>query len=137
MPSETKLKRTFRLILGLSMVFVGVLHFARPDAFVRIVPPWLPAPLALVLVSGFFEVAGGVGLLVARVHRAAALGLMALYIAVFPANINMALHGIQPDGAHLPQAVLWLRLPFQAVLLALAWWLSRSPTATSTAPRIR
>ena len=131
MPSETKLKRAVRTILGVTMMFVGVLHFVRPEGFVKIVPAWLPAPLALVLVSGFFEIAGGLGLFFARFHRVAALGLVALYVAVFPANINMAVHDLQPEGAHVPAAALWLRLPFQAVLVALAWWLSRSPVVRS------
>ncbi len=110
------------------MVAVGVLHFARPDGFVKIVPAFLPAPLLLVYVSGFFEIAGGVGLFVTRVHRAAAVGLIALYVAVFPANINMAVNAIQPTGGHLPTSVMWLRLPFQLVFIGVAWWLSRSPT---------
>lgn len=129
MPPETKLKRIFRVVAGLAMVTVGILHFARPSGFVRIVPAWLPAPLLLVHLSGFFEIAGGIGLFSRRVHRAAAFGLIALYVAVFPANINMAVHGIQPDGAHIPEALFWLRLPFQAVLIGMAYWLSRSPTS--------
>jgi uncharacterized membrane protein len=109
------------------MVAIGVLHFVRPSGFVAIVPAWLPAPLFLVLLSGFFEVLGGLGLFVRRAHRLAAWGLIALYVAVFPANINMAVHGIQPDGMHIPTAILWARLPFQALFIWLAWWLSRSP----------
>ena len=108
------------------MVTVGILHFVRPSGFVKIVPGWLPAPLLLVYVSGLFEMAGGLGLLVARFHRAAAWGLIALYVAVFPANINMAVNDIQPEGGHIPEALLWLRLPFQLLFVGLAWWLSRS-----------
>jgi uncharacterized membrane protein len=134
MPPETNRKRIFRVIAGLSMATIGVLHFARPSGFVKIVPAWLPAPLFLVLLSGFFEIAGGIGLFSRRLHRAAAYGLMALYVAVFPANINMAVHDIQPDGAHIPQALLWLRLPLQVGFIAFAWWLSRSPTTRAPAP---
>ena len=128
MPPETKAKRAFRMILAISMVGVGVLHFVRPSGFVKIVPSFLPAPLLLVHVSGFFEIAGGVGILVRRVHRAAALGLVALYVAVFPANINMAVNDLQPDQGHIPTSLLWLRLPFQVLFIAWAYWLSRSPT---------
>jgi len=131
MPPETNLKRIFRVIAGVSMITVGILHFASPSGFVKIVPSWLPAPLFLVHLSGFFEIAGGIGLFPRRFHRAAAWGLIALYVAVFPANINMAVNDIQPDGAHIPVALLWLRLPFQAAFIALAWWLSRSPTSRS------
>jgi uncharacterized membrane protein len=127
MPPESQLKRIIRAIAGFSMIAVGVLHFVAPAGFVKIVPAWLPAPLFLVLLSGFFEILGGLGLFVRRAHRLAAWGLIALYVAVFPANINMAIHGIQPDGMHLSELALWGRLPFQAVLIALAWWLSRSP----------
>jgi uncharacterized membrane protein len=126
MPPETRLKRTFRVISGLSMAAVGILHFVQPEGFVKIVPAFLPAPLLLVHVSGFFEIAGGLGLFVTRVHRAAAWGLIALYVAVFPANINMAIHDIQPAGGHIPAVLLWLRLPFQALFIGVAWWLSRS-----------
>ena len=100
----------------------------------KIVPAFMPAPLALVYVSGFFEIAGGVGLLVTRVHRLAAWGLIALFIAVFPANINMAVNDLQPAAVHVPAALMWIRLPLQALFIAAAWWLSRpvarrSPTA--------
>ena len=127
MPPESQLKRMIRAFCAISMIAVGILHFVQPAGFVKIVPAWLPAPLFLVLLSGFFEVLGGVGLLVRRAHRLAAWGLIALYVAVFPANINMAVHGIQPDGTHLPVVLLWARLPFQALFIWLAWWLSRSP----------
>jgi uncharacterized membrane protein len=108
------------------MIAVGVAHFADPTPFVRIVPAWLPAPLALVWVSGFFEILGGAGLLVPRARRAAGLGLVALYVAVFPANVNMAWNHLTFDGVtQLPPALLWGRLPLQAVLIALALWVSR------------
>jgi uncharacterized membrane protein len=74
------------------MVGVGLLHFLRPEAFVRIVPDYLPAPGALVMVSGVFEILGGVGILLAKVRRLASYGLVALYLAVFPANVNMVVH---------------------------------------------
>jgi uncharacterized membrane protein len=109
------------------MATVGVLHFVRPEGFVKIVPAFLPAPLLLVYASGFFEIAGGLGLFLTRLHRAAAWGLIALYVAVFPANINMAVNDIQPSGGHIPSALMWLRLPLQAGFIAPAWWLSRSP----------
>jgi uncharacterized membrane protein len=115
-----------RAVLAVAMVVVGVLHFATPEPFVRIVPAWLPAPLALVLVSGAFEILGGVGLLVPRTRNLAGLGLVALYVAVFPANVNMAVNHVALDPAsRIPSVALWARLPLQAVLIAWALWARR------------
>ncbi|MCA2979274.1 MAG: DoxX family membrane protein, partial [Myxococcaceae bacterium] len=79
-------------VLAGLMTFAGVMHFVTPGPFERIVPRPLPAPRALVFVSGAFEVLGGVGLLLPFSQRVAAWGLVALLIAVFPANVNMALN---------------------------------------------
>ncbi len=86
-------------------------------------PRWLPAPRLLVYVSGVFEMLGGIGLLVPWVRRWAAWGLIALLIAVFPANIQMlqAAHAAAASG--WTQALLWLRLPLQPLLM---WWVYRS-----------
>jgi uncharacterized membrane protein len=108
------------------MVGAGVAHFANPEPFLRIVPAWLPAPRAIVLVSGVFEILGGAGLLVPRARRAASYGLVALYIAVFPANLNQAIHHINfDDAAPIPPAFLWGRLPLQILFIAWAWWVGR------------
>jgi uncharacterized membrane protein len=121
------MRRIVRGVLAAAMIAIGVLHFATPEPFVRIVPTWLPAPLALVLVSGFFEILGGAGLLVPRTRRAAGLGLVALYLAVFPANVNMAWNHLTLDGVTpISPVLLWLRLPLQAVLIALALWASKT-----------
>jgi uncharacterized membrane protein len=114
-------------VLAVFMVAIGVAHFVAPADFASVVPRFLPAPVALVLVSGFFEIAGGVGLLVARVRRLASYGLVALYVAVFPANVNMALTGAAPPGVSLPAWTLWLRLPFQIVFIVWALWVGRGP----------
>ena len=119
------MRRALRLLLAVAMTAVGILHFVAPEGFVRIVPAYLPAPLALVLVSGVAEVLGGVGLLVARTRRMASFGLVALYVAVFPANVNMALHDLPLGDAHVPTAFLWLRLPLQLVLIVLALWVGK------------
>ncbi len=118
-------RRRLRAVLASIMVGIGVLHFLMPGPFVQIVPARLPAPLVLVLVSGFVEVLGGVGLLVPRVRRAASFGLVLLYLAVFPANINMALHPEISAPYGLPGWSLWARLPLQAVFIAWALWVGR------------
>jgi len=101
---------------------IGVLHFVSPGIFAAIVPDYLPFPLALVYISGFFEILGGVGLLVKRVRSKAGWGLMALLIAVFPANVNMALNSIDFG---LPHTWLWWRLALQPVIIAFVFWVSR------------
>ena len=116
------MKGLVRTILGIAMISAGILHFVRPGVFVKIVPDYLPAPLALVLISGLFEIAGGVGILVPRTRKLAAFGLVALYVAVFPANLYMATHDTE-----LPRWALYARLPFQLVLIALAIWVSSPP----------
>jgi uncharacterized membrane protein len=118
-----RVRSVVRVMAALAMVGVGVDHFVAPEFFVRIVPRVLPAPLVLVWVSGMCEIAGGLGLLVPRTRRAAGIGLVALYVAVFPANVNMVLH---PElGGSIPLWALWLRLPFQLLFIALALWVSR------------
>jgi len=119
----TGLKLVALWVLALAMIAIGVLHFVQPKPFVRIVPKFLPAPLALVYVSGFFEIAGGVGLLVPATRVAAAWGLIALYIAVFPANIYMLTHNISLNPKKpIPRWALWARLPFQFLFIAWAYW---------------
>jgi uncharacterized membrane protein len=120
--SKGSRRRRLRVVLACIMVGMGVLHFAAPGPFVRIVPSALPAPLVLVLVSGVFEVLGGLGLLVQRVRRAASFGLVLLYLAVFPANVNMTLHPEISAGYGVPGWALWARLPLQAVFIAWALW---------------
>ena len=110
-------------LLAFAMVAIGILHFVRPKPFVRIVPKYLPAPLALVYISGFFEILGGLGLLIPGTRSWAAWGLIALYIAVFPANVYMLTHDISLDPRKpIPRWALWLRLPFQLLFIAWAYW---------------
>lgn len=118
-------KEIFRILMVLFIVTAGVLHFVKPEPFVKIVPPYLPYPLALVYISGFFEILGGVGLLIPPVSQAAAWGLIALFIAVFPANVNMAVNQIQLSGIPNSPLLYWGRLPLQAVLIAWAWWFTK------------
>jgi uncharacterized membrane protein len=125
-PRLPAVRAAVRALAAVAMIGIGALHFVNPEPFVRIVPAWLPAPRVLVWVSGIFEMLGGAGLLVPRTRRAAGLGLVALYVAVFPANVNQAIHQISFDGVTpIPPAILWLRLPLQIALIALALWVSR------------
>ena len=108
-------------LLGMFMVLAGVMHFVAPGAYARTVPRWLPAPGALVLLSGTFEILGGLGLFLPETRRWAAWGLIALFIAVFPANLNMAVNRIGLGRKSLPAWLLWARLPLQLVLIAWAY----------------
>jgi uncharacterized membrane protein len=120
-------KEILRGVLAVAIIIVGITHFIKPEPYVNIVPSNLPNPLALVYISGFFEILGGIGLLIPYVSVAAAWGLIALFIAVFPANINQAVHAIPIEGIpHIP-IMYWIRLPFQAVLIAWAWWYTKEP----------
>ncbi len=110
-----------RFVAAVIFVLAGINHFVHPTFYASIVPPMFPAPLALVAISGAAEIAGGLGLLVARLRRFAGWGLIALLIAVFPANIYMALAADRIEGLTLPPAILWLRLPLQAVFIAWVW----------------
>lgn len=119
-------------------VIAGVMHFVVPDLYVQIVPPLLPFRLALVYASGFAEVALGVGLLFERTRRLAAWGIIALLVAIFPANVYMATSDVviqgAPEGIGDPsEAARWGRLPFQAVFILWAWWYTRPMPASNAA----
>jgi uncharacterized membrane protein len=113
------------------MCGVGVMHFVSPGPFAEIVPSYLPYPRMLVLLSGAFEIALGAGLFVPRTRRLASLGLVLLYVAVFPANVYMAMHGVHPGGMDVPAWAAWARLPFQAVFIALAIMAGRDKTGVA------
>jgi uncharacterized membrane protein len=128
--SSERIRSGLRAVLGGAMMVIGTLHFVQPEPFVTMIPAPLPAPLALVYASGVAEIAGGVGLFVPRLRRAASWGLIALYIAVFPANVNMALNGLPLGDQHVSNFALWARLPLQLVLIAWAWWAGKTEGRT-------
>jgi uncharacterized membrane protein len=130
-PPEGLVKKILRVILALAMIGVGITHFTSPEPFVRIVPAALPAPLALVYVSGIAEIAGGVGIMIPALRRTAGIGLIALYVAVFPANLNMALNHLPLGNDPMPTWALWMRLPFQIVFIAWAYWVAVAKTRTN------
>jgi len=111
-------RRWLRAGLALLFVGAGLLHFAHPETYLRIMPPALPAPRLLVLLSGAAEVAGGLGLLLPATRRLAGWGLLALLVAVFPANVYMV--GLA-SALHIPAWVLWARLPLQPLLMWAVW----------------
>jgi uncharacterized membrane protein len=114
------IKLILRVLLALFFIFAGINHFQRTGFYLRMMPPYVPWHLAMVQISGVAEVVLGALLLMPAASRIAAWGLIALLIAVFPANLQMALHP-ETFPEFSPRA-LWLRLPLQAVLIAWAWW---------------
>lgn len=123
--------RAARWIFAGIFVVSGILHFTFPDTYARIVPPMFPRPKLLVLISGGAEILGGIGLLVPRTRRPAAFGLAVLLIAVFPANVYMAVAHVPSVGLVGNRWLQWLRLPLQLPLIWWAWRYTRKDHALS------
>ena len=117
------IRTALRILLALFFVGAGINHFVRTGFYLRMMPPYVPFHLAMVQITGVAEVALGIFLLVPAASVAAAWGLIALLIAVFPANVQMALHP-ETFPEFSPRA-LWFRLPLQGVMIALAHWYTR------------
>ncbi len=110
--------------LSLMLVFTGVSHFTfMKQDFVRMMPASIPWPRAMVYFTGVCEIAGAVGLLFPEFRRPAAYALIALFLAVLPANIHAARAGVTLRGK--PATRLWLRIPMQILLIAIAFWAAR------------
>jgi len=109
-------------------IVAGFNHLMNPDFYLAIMPPLLPSPEWLNVISGLAEIVLGVYVLEPRTRVLAAWGLIALLIAVFPANLHVAVNNVGVPGGEpgTGNAVAnWLRLPFQAVFIAWAWWYTR------------
>lgn len=120
-------KGPLRYWMGATYVIAGVMHFVAPKTFARAVPPGFPRPRALVYLSGLAEIGLGLGVAIRRTQRVSAWGLVALLVAVFPANVYMATDEFVtedvPDRfAGIARVAAWARLPFQGVLVLWAWW---------------
>ena len=116
--------------MALFYAVAGVAHFLAPRAFERVVPPQLPRPKLLVYLSGAAEIVLGVGVLFERTRRRSAWGIVALLIAVFPANVYTVTDDVAPElvpdrFADAARVAAWLRLPMQAVLVGWAWLYTR------------
>lgn len=124
-----------RYVLSGMMLFIGVSHFAFAPSLVSIMPPYVPWHLALVYLSGVIEVCLGWLLVVERSRNFAAWALILLFIAVYPANVHMALHPVVVaglPGGTVPPLFSWIRLPFQ---FALIWWAHRYTDRSRSARR--
>ena len=114
------MRTTSRIILALAFIIAGANHFRTPDVYLSMIPPWLPFHPLLNVISGAAEIAGGLGILFSTTRKPAAIGLILLLIAVFPANIHIAIHGW--PGMDIPRWVLVARLPFQLLFIIWVSW---------------
>lgn len=116
-------------LLSVAFITTGLLHFLRTETYEQIVPDYLPAHREIVLVSGAAEIAGGLGVAFGRTRAVAGIWLVALLVAVFPANVNMAVHSDR--FASIAPSLLWARLPLQGLLI---WWAYRATRPRSSEP---
>jgi uncharacterized membrane protein len=99
------------------------MHFLQPGAYLPMMPPYLPWHVALIYLSGLAEVLVGIGVLIPGTRRLAAWGAILLLIAIFPANVHIAIYDVPVFGAAEGAGIFnWIRLPFQGVLIFWAWW---------------
>jgi uncharacterized membrane protein len=120
-----------RWLAAIFFIVAGTFHFLKPELYLQIMPPYFPAPAFLVLISGGAEIAGGLSLIILPLRSAAGWGLIALLIAVFPANIYMLQH---PENFHIAPWILWARLPFQGVFIAWVWFIGIRQPHSNSAP---
>lgn len=120
-------KTVLRWLLTIGMVGAGLNHFRSAGVYAGMMPSVFPDgwDYPLVYLSGVFEILGGLGLILPATRTLAAWGLVALLVAVFPANVNMAIHHLPLGDQPVAPWLLWLRLPLQAVLIAWAWLFTR------------
>ncbi len=122
-------KRILLYVMALFYIVAGLAHFRSPDFYMPMMPPYLPWHLGLVYLSGLAELALGIGVLVPSLRRQSAWGLILLLIAIFPANLHIALYNVPVFGAAEGAGVWnWVRLPLQLVLIAWAWWYTGDET---------
>jgi len=119
-------KRVLLFLMAMAYVLAGANHFIDVDFYRPMMPPYLPLHDECIYLSGVAEIALGLGVLVPQLRVPSAWGLIALLIAIFPANIHIALYNVPLGGAPEGLGVLnWVRLPFQGLFIAWAWWYTR------------
>jgi uncharacterized membrane protein len=127
----TRTKRVLLWVMAVAYGLAGFNHLMNPEFYIAIIPPGLPNPEWLNLISGLAEIVLGVFLLEPRVRSLAAWGIIALLIAIFPANVYVAIENVGLGGPGTGAgAANWVRLPFQALFIAWAWWYTESDIDT-------
>ncbi len=120
-------KTILRWVLTVFMVAAGINHFLSPAPYVAMMPSALPHPELLVQVSGVAEILGGLGLILPQTRKLTAWCLILLFIAIFPANLNMAINHLPLGDKAVPAWALWARLVLQVPLIAWAYWFTKAP----------
>ncbi|MEX2208866.1 MAG: DoxX family protein [Myxococcota bacterium] len=122
----SKTKLVLLRVMAAFYVFAGIQHFRVPHFYLPMMPPYLPWHAELVLLSGVAELLCGIGVLIPATRKYAAWATIALLVAVFPANIHVAFNNVPVFGATEGAGPAgFIRLPFQLVLIAWAWWYTR------------
>jgi uncharacterized membrane protein len=121
------LRALVRLLLAALFLFAGTIHLRNPELFLPVMPPWIPFHLPCIRISGVFELLGGIGLLipVRPIQFLTGWGLALLLVAVFPANIYMALAQVKIHGFPSQPWMGWARLPLQPLLIVAVLWVTR------------
>jgi uncharacterized membrane protein len=119
----SRTKHVLLWVMAILYAFAGFNHLLNPEFYVAIMPPGLPNPEWLNVLSGLAEIVLGVFILEPRVRVYAAWGIIALLIAVFPANVYVVLENVGTGGPGTGSPLInWIRLPFQALFALWAWW---------------
>ena len=117
-----RFKKMTIYFMSAGYIYIGIRHFIDPDFFLAIMPDYLPLHLEAVYLSGVFEILLGGMLLFKKYRKVAGWGLIALLIAVFPANIYLAQNEVAQQILNISQTTAIVRLPFQALFIGLAYW---------------
>jgi uncharacterized membrane protein len=129
--AETKNEKILKKIAlygtGIFFIIAGSRHFLKPEFYMLMMPSYLPVPLTLIYISGAFEILGGIGLMVPKTRAFSAWGLMALLLAVLPANIYLWTHRIALPDTYTPSWLLMLRIPLQFLLIAWVYLFAKNP----------
>ncbi len=130
------MKRLNRWLFTAVFLASGLFHFLNPGLYIRLMPDWVPYPGPAVLVSGFFEIAGGVGLIIPRFRRVAVLVLIVLLMIFLVVHLHpLGNEGEIMRGLVLPMWVIWARIVFQFMMMAGLYWISLpDPVAKATGP---
>ncbi|PCJ65735.1 MAG: DoxX family protein [Candidatus Hydrogenedentota bacterium] len=123
------LKLALCYLLGVFFIFAGVMHFVNPALYLPMMPEYLPLHEELIFISGLAEIAAGILVLIPKTRRIGGWAVIAVLVAVYPANINMALNPDEFTDIMSPTA-LYIRLPIQFVAIAWAWWCTRPTQGT-------